>query len=123
MRVADIHGGHCNPVSIMTKVRAEWSGFDSWVQEGGEMYSSFLPLSDRLVDSPNLLSSGVGMLHRELSGRGLTITDVKNNWCLTGIPPYILMAWAWGLIKHTENFVLGTSVLSYSHADTPAEQN
>jgi hypothetical protein len=51
------------------------------------MYLSFLPLSDRLVVSPNLLSSGIGKLRRLLSSRGLTTTDVKNTWCLTGTPP------------------------------------
>jgi len=80
-------------------------------------------LPDRLLVSPNLLSIGIGQLRREVSGQGLTITDVKNTWCLTGTVPYILMAWAWGLIKHRENFVPGRSVLPYSYAGTPAEQN
>ena len=85
------------------------------MQEGGEIFPP-PPLPDRLVVSPNLLSSGIGKLRRELSSRGLTITDVKNTWCLTGTAPYILMAWAWGLIKHRENFVPGTSVPPYSYA-------
>ena len=55
MGVADICGGRSNPVSIMTTT-AEWPGFDSSVQEGGEIF--LLPLPDRLMGSPNLLSSG-----------------------------------------------------------------
>ena len=72
MRVADIRGGHNNPVSIMTKATGWLAGIRFLGAGGGGRYI-FLLLSNRLVDLPNLLSSGIGKLRRELSGRSLKV--------------------------------------------------
>jgi hypothetical protein len=91
-------------VSIVTRLRAGWSVFNSWQ---GQEFPLPPPRPDRLWGPPAPMSTGV--LSPAVKSPGHEVdhspppkAEVRKAWTCTPTPPYAFMSW--DLITHRDNF-------------------